>query len=401
MRKTATGTTVADGRRETNAHSSAEVDQAASTTPAARLPLDPYRAFIFPNRVRELRRAHGYPKLLALSALLPEIPYIRLSKIERGEVFARPHELVRIASALGVAPTDLLLDVEAPDFSIEIWAEPFLDSRSAEPEQERVAILLGAAMRARRDRDRSLTIAAIDKQFGLAPVVLSRIENAHKPLERWNGATVSAIAQIFGVPDGVALRHHVLAQEHRGELTAYLNGIANAETRLARTRDRVLALRAELASPEMLPSAAIHSERPAPVDQAALIDAAAVQPAAELRLLPVFGTALPDGLIALGDSTGSVPAPAGAGPRAFGLRVCRATLGGGLPGNATVVVDPDRYPPAGGLAAIRVGNDYRLLATTLDRSGVMTGYSLAPDMEVTLDTLDPARVGSVIAALFL
>ena len=63
--------------------------------------IDFYRAIVFPNRVREQRQRHGFAKLLRLSAGIPEIPYIRLSKIERGEVVARPDELRRIAAALG------------------------------------------------------------------------------------------------------------------------------------------------------------------------------------------------------------------------------------------------------------------------------------------------------------
>ncbi|WP_163364596.1 helix-turn-helix transcriptional regulator, partial [Escherichia coli] len=84
---------------------------------------DFYRAIVFPNRVREQRQRHGFAKLLRLSAGIPEIPYIRLSKIERGEVVARPDELRRIAAALGIAPADLLLDIDSPDFDIAAWAE--------------------------------------------------------------------------------------------------------------------------------------------------------------------------------------------------------------------------------------------------------------------------------------
>jgi hypothetical protein len=68
--------------------------RAAPADPAAIVP-DRYRAFVFPNRVREQRRAHGLQKLMALGERLPDIPYIRLSKIERGEVVARADELIR------------------------------------------------------------------------------------------------------------------------------------------------------------------------------------------------------------------------------------------------------------------------------------------------------------------
>ena len=77
------------------------------------VPIDPYRAFIFPNAIRELRRRAGYQKLIGLAHRLPGLTYIRLSKIERGEVTARAHELTEVAAVLGVAPEALLVDVDA------------------------------------------------------------------------------------------------------------------------------------------------------------------------------------------------------------------------------------------------------------------------------------------------
>ena len=128
--------------------------------------IDFYRAIVFPNRVREQRQRHGFAKLLRLSAGIPEIPYIRLSKIERGEVVARPDELRRIAAALGIAPADLLLDIDSPDFDIAAWAEPFSDGAQIDLKEERFAVLLGAALRARRTLDPALTIAMIERDFG-------------------------------------------------------------------------------------------------------------------------------------------------------------------------------------------------------------------------------------------
>lgn len=355
--------------------------------------LDPYRAFVFPNQVRDRRRRRGFPKLLGLAAALPQIPYIRLSKIERGEVFARADELVRIADALGVEPAALLVDIDAPGFSIAAWAEPFLDGRGGDAEEERLAVMLAAALRARRHGDRGLTIAAMDKRYGLAPVVLSRLENAQKPLDRWNPATTAALCRLFEVPDAAALRRHVRAQLERGELDAFVAGVATPEARVARTRERVAKLLTELAEPN----------RPTPTNPQPAEPAPATPPShpADTRRLPVFGAALADGLIAMTPTGAEVEAPRAAGPRAFGLRVCRPTLGGGLPGHATVVVDPDRYPAAGGLAAVREGEGYRLLTVTLDRGGAMTGYSVAPDREIAFDTLDPANVAAVIAAVFI
>jgi predicted methyltransferase len=80
------------------------------------------------------------------------------------------------------------------------------------------------------------------------------------------------------------------------------------------------------------------------------------------------------------------------------MRVGRPTLGGGLPGQATVIVDPDRFPQAGGLALVREGDAYRILAVAVGRDGRMLGYSTTPEHEFPLDTLDTADVAAIVAA---
>ena len=377
------------------------------TTTASRhsheIVVDPLRGFVFPNRVREQRQRCGYPKLMALAAALPAIPYIRLSKIERGEVVARADELIRIAQVLNTEPTSLLLDVDAPDFSMESWVEPFMDGAGVDLEEERFAVMLAAAIRARRGRDRGLTLAALDKQFGLPPVVLSRLENAQKTLGRWNANTVEAICRLLDAKDEADLRRVVLGQYRAGDLDADLGGIVSPEARLARTRERIAALAAELtdASSTASPSLADPSAVPQSAASPAPTQGAAGETPQEHRMLPVLGAPLAGGLIAATPTTAHIEAPAAAGHRAFGLRVCRATLGGGLPSNATVIVDPDRYPAAGGLAVVREGSAFRLLAVIQDRSGVTKGYSVSPDIEITIDTLDPANVSAVIAASYI
>lgn len=366
--------------------------------------VDRYRAYVFPNRLREQRQQHGFPKLLQLAARLSEIPYIRLSKIERGEVFARADELERIAAILGISPADLLVDVEAPGFDIARWAEPFLDGRPSEEREEHFAVLLGAALRARRDQDRSLTIAALNSRFGVAPVILSRIENAQKTLGRWNEATIEALLQIFGVDSVAALREFVSAQHAAGTLDPYIGSIANPEVRSARTRARIAELRTQISDrPPAAPTAPLPAPSTArqtpPVPPIARGRASGSESAA--RLLPVYGAPLPQGQIAFVPAGEVVEAPRSAGHRAFGLRVCRQTLGGGLPAHATVVVDPDRFPTAGDLAVLREGETYRLLAITVDRHGVMKGYSVNPDFEIVIDEVDPGRIAAVLSAVFI
>jgi len=355
---------------------------------------DRYRAFVFPNRVREQRRAHGLQKLMALGECVPDIPYIRLSKIERGEVVARADELRQIARALDVAPADLLIDLADPAFDIAAWALPFQDTSAISPEEERFAIQLAAALRALRNADATLTIAALDKEFGLPPVILSRLENAHKTFDRWNAATVAAVCRVFGVADENALRAKVADQYRRGDLDAAIGRIVDPADRERRARERTAALSAELAS------VAKPAGRKAAA-RASRAVATAAHPPEPAHVLPVFGAPLADGLIAFTPTDAVVPAPRDAGPAAFALRVCRATLGPGLPASAVVVADPDRPVTAGGLAVVRGGDGYRIVTVTFDRWGARKGYSSTPDLELDLDICSPADVVAVIAAVFV
>lgn len=374
--------------------------------------VDPHRLVVFPNRIRELRRAHGQSKLLALSARLPAIPYIRLSKIERGEVVARADELRAVAAAIGVEAADLLIDVDAPEFDIARWAEPFQDAGAFDAVEEGFAVKLAAAVRVRRAGDRALTVAALDRDYGIAPVILSRIENAHKTLDRWNAATVGALCRLLAVRDEGELRALVEAQYRSGALDAALAGFGDPEARLARMRARIAALVAELGgAPVPGPDAAGNGRavtaRTAtaatpPTGRPAIAAPAPTPPSfATIRLLPVFGAPRADGLIDPVAVPGAlVEAPRHAGPRAFGLRACRPSLGAGLPGHGVLVVDPDAYPFGAGLAVLREDDGYRLLQTSYDLNGAMRGHSLNPPLDLALDGTDPARLAAVLAVVF-
>ena len=354
---------------------------------AAEPVVDPWRAVIFPNRIREQRLAHGRLKLLAFATGLPDIPYIRLSKIERGEVTARADELVRIAAAIGVAPADLLLDVDAAEFDIGEWFRPFAEGAVADdPAEARMALLVAAAMRRLREGNPRLTAPVLEAEFGVPPVTLSRIENAQKGLARWNANTVGALCRLFDTADEAELRTLVEEQYQSGLLGRYFGSIAGSEARLERTRQRIAALRIEL--------------KEAGGRGAAPASGMVVGPAAG-RTVPIHGAPLGDGLLALTKTSARIEVPAIAGPRAFGLRVCRATLGGGLPGQSTVIVDPDRYPQAGGLALVRDGAGYRIVAIALDRTGAMIGYADFPPFEVPIDSLAQTEIAAVIAAVYV
>ncbi len=362
------------GERQGDAHAAGDV------------PVDVYRCFVFPNRVREQRCAVGHTKLLRLAVSIPEIPYIRLSKIERGEVVPRAEELRRIAAALNIAPAALLLDVDAPAFDIAAWAEPFVDGAAPNLAEERFAVLLAAALRARRLGDPALTIAAIERDYGIPPVNLSRIENAQKTFDRWNAATQHALYRLLRVSDEAELRASVATLHADGTLHGFLDHIAGPATRHARTRARIAEIAAALQAGE--------------ADRPPVVAPLPVTGAVSIRLVPVLGAPLANGLIADAPTPEKVEAPHAAGPRAFGLKVCRATLGGGLPGQTVVIVDPDRALSPGSLAALREEAGWRLLSVGSDRDGRMIGYSSNPALEIMLDDCDPARLAGLVSAVF-
>lgn len=352
------------------------------------VPVDAHRQIVFPNRIREQRLRHGRPKLLPFAATIPDIPYIRLSKIERGEVIARADELVRIAGALGIAPAELLIDVAAPDFDVAAWFARFADGAVPDDSEEvRVALLLAAAVRFRRANDPRLTGAVLDMEFGIAPVILSRIENAHKGLSRWNAEIVGALCRMFDVPHEQALRDRLREWHDGGVLDRMLVEIPGSDQRRERSRQRIAALAREVERVESQPP-------PLPAPAADRWDM-------PRRSLMVHGVPAADGTIAMTPSLQTIEAPAIAGPRAYAVRVGRATLGPGLPGQATVIVDPDRYPQAGGLALVRQGEAWRIVSVLIDRTGALVGYSLHPECEVAIDTLDPADLATGIAAQFV
>ena len=369
--------------------------------------IDMSRAFLFPNNIREYRKKRNVGSLLQLAQRIPSITYIRLSKIERGEIFARVDELRAIGAALDVDPARLLIDIDDPAFDIADWAAEFQPHGSVDPLADSLAALVAAALRARRAADATLTIAALEMDYGIAPVILSRIENAYKPIDRWSAEISAALFRVMGVADADALERQVLDAYAAGDLDATLPLVANPETRIAKTRARVLALRQELTqtqapAPPRRRAKAAHPALPKAATPPAVdvLDAIHAADSATVRLVPVFGAPLADGLIARTPTGDQVEAPRLAGPRAYGLRIGRPTLGAGLPGRSVLVVDPDRFPSAGGLAVIREGDGLRLLSVAVDRQGRMLGYSEHPDREIALDDMAPEHVATVVSALF-
>lgn len=370
---------------------------------------DPYRAFIFPNNLRVLRKQNGFPTLLALSAKISEMPYIRLSKIERGEVVAKATELTRIAGELHVDPLELLVDVRSDDFDMAEWAGDLIDPEALDRHEEEFAVLLASALRRRRSTDPGLTIAALNDDYGLPSVMLSRIENAQKTVERWNDQTIRSICRLFDVDGVPALREVVTASYNSGELADYVSVIDNPEHRIAKTIAKVTELWTTLSNASgarpvfsVVPKVSVVDVAPEPESMVTVTPPVPVGQDITVspRLVPVFGGVLPDGLVARIPTDDMVEAPRGAGPRTWGLRVFRPTLGIGMPARAIVLVDPDRFPASGGLAVIEEDQGFRLLMVTTDRHGGMVGYSENPPREVAVDDIHPSKVAAVISAIF-
>lgn len=354
---------------------------------------DPYSAIRFPNAIRERRRAAGIPSLLELARRLPAIPYIRLSKIERGEVVAKAGELRAIAARLGLDDAEkLLVDVEAPDFSLAPWAELSGERRPPDRENEELAMLLAAAFRARRSADPSLTLARLQKEHGLAAVIVSRLENAAKPFNRWNAATLAAAAAILGAEGRSALPAFLRAAHAQGRLDAWLPRVPGAPEREEKTRVRIAALRRELRA---------HPAPKPPVDRPAASRAKATggRSPAPARLT-VLGVPIGDGLIEPYPNPQQILPPPGTGPNGYALRMGRATVGAAIPAGAVLIVDPDRTPMQGGLAVLREERGLRVLIVTTDRDGRLMGHSLNPEKDIALDALAPDRLARVTAILF-
>jgi hypothetical protein len=335
---------------------------------------DPDMPFVaFPNRIRELRRARGFYRLRTLAEAVPSIPYIRLSRLERGESFARPDEIRSIAAALSVPATDLLPDPAMPPATVAGIGAPL--AIIGEPDTPRK---LAAAIRLLRKG--RWTVSELHRRFHVPPVILARLEAGSRPLERWNDATRDALRRMFQVTDDAALVDLIKHKFASGELAEELAALNDPGPRTARRSRRMAALRRELGGDKVAMGARIDGEP---------------------RQLQVVGSPLAGSIIAPTPVGGlAVDAPRRAGPSAFALRVCAPTLGLGLPSHAVVIADPDVPALPGGIAVLKVGGGYRIMALGFGRGGAVRGLTVAPPLDIPFDGLDPADLSAVIAVVF-
>lgn len=157
------------------------------------------RLTVFPNNLREIRREGGYETLkdFVEATKLDAVNYIRLAKIERGQIFPRPEEMLALAEVLKVEPMDLVIDTLEGKFDRVAWARENIKATLKFSGGNREDMRIGAALRVRR---RILGIPILSLQaFGLPAATASRIENAERPFERWKPKVQKAVARAFGL----------------------------------------------------------------------------------------------------------------------------------------------------------------------------------------------------------
>lgn len=333
------------------------------------------RSAVFPNAVRDVRRRRGFSTLREFDGKV-DVTYTRLAKIERGEIFPTGSEMRSIARGLGVPVGSLLLDQNDPEFDRESWARDHIEAKLAHRGGGLEAMKLGAAMRVRRQAlGRSTTDM---KSFGLPAATVSRIENADRPIQRWDAGTQKGIAKVLGARGAAAAMEKVAAMFEAGELDAMLHTLFSPEAMEERNRKRLKTLLTELPGKKVARMLQDLDSVGAEIDVMACVPAA-------------------DGGFSITGSERRVAVPANAGRASFAIEVAEAVLGPGLPVDTVVVADPDQAPVAGDVAVILASDrsEVRLLSVSDDGDGLI-GFSMAMDQTVRMDALPE---GSIVARM--
>ncbi|MAF27623.1 MAG: hypothetical protein CL820_12395 [Croceicoccus sp.] len=201
------------------------------------------RSTVFPNKLRDLRREAGYEMLTDFirETGLEEISYIRLAKIERGQIFARPDEIIEIAKLLNVDPMSLFIDTAEKDFDRETWARDHTEASLTFRGGTREDMRIGAALRIRR-RELGLSTTDLKKKYGMPAATASRIENAERPFHRWPDKTRKAIARMMGGASMRDIARSVTAYEQEGRLDAMMAELFSQQSLDQRHNASLLAL---------------------------------------------------------------------------------------------------------------------------------------------------------------
>lgn len=346
------------------------------------------RGAVFPNAVRDVRRDRGFPTLRDFDGKV-SVTYTRLAKIERGEIFPSAQELNQIAKALEVPVGKLLVDISDPEFDREQWARDHIEAKLKFRGGGIEAMRLGAALRVKRlEMKRSTTDM---KEFGLPAATVSRIENADRPLERWDRIVQRGIAKVFGVRSSQSVQNEVMRMREAGELDDMLMSLFSPEAIEERNTRRLRNLLTDLPGQtakillDKLPGATEPEVHGAPVS--ATID--------------VLGVAGEYGLISLVETGRSVVRPEGLDADVVAIQVTQPVLGPGLPTGSVLIVDPGMQPSAGDVAVVINMSDAsaRLLSVLEGRDG-LEGFSMASDKVFSLEALGEGEiVGKVVSVI--
>jgi len=334
------------------------------------------RSTVFPNAVRDVRMKKGFDTLRAFGPKVDDVNYTRLAKIERGEIFPTAPEMRSISRALGVQVSTLLIDPSTPGFNREAWAREHIEAKLENRGGGLDAMKLGAAMRVKRlELGRSTTDM---KEFGLPAATVSRIENAERPIERWDAGIQRGIAKVLGVRGNASVTNRVDEMFDEGSLDQMLHDLFSPEAIDERNKKRLRSLLAELDTKKA--QQMLHD-----------LDSVAV----------MSGKATDDGRFSISASERRVHLPEGVGPDSVAIEIVEPVLGPGLPRGTVVVVDPSQKVGDGDVAAVlsKGGNSVRMLSVS-EVEGQLVGYSMASEEQIDLSDLPRgSRVARMVAAV--
>lgn len=341
------------------------------------------RSTVFPNAVRDVRMRRGFDTLRAFDGKV-DVTYTRLAKIERGEIFPTAAEMVSIARAMGVPVSSLLIDPNDPSFDREKWAREHIEASLSHRGGGIEAMKLGAAMRVcRLALGRSTTDM---KSFGLPAATVSRIENADRPIERWDAATQKGIAKVLAthgerstVRGNAGVIRKVAEMFAAGELDAMLHQLFSPEAIQERNNKRLKALLAEL--PVGKKVSKLLQDLDGNADE----------------IVVLSGPSSGNGAFAVSQSDRRVAIPAGAGRASIAVEVTEPVLGPGLPRGTVIVADPEQEVTGGSVAVILSPDrkEARLLSVQSGDGGLY-GFSMAMDSVLNFSSLPE---GTVIAKM--
>jgi transcriptional regulator with XRE-family HTH domain len=345
------------------------------------------RSTVFPNAVRDVRMRRGYDTLRAFDGKV-DVTYTRLAKIERGEIFPTADEMVSIARAMGVPVSSLLIDPNDPSFDREKWAREHIEASLSHRGGGIESMKLGAAVRVcRLALGRSTTDM---KTYGLPAATVSRIENADRPIERWDAATQKGIAKVLAthgeksvVRGNAGVTRKVGEMFEAGQLDDMLHQLFSPEAIQERNNKRLKVLLAELPT----------GKKVAKLLQDLDVDGD------EITVLS--GPSGDKGVFTISAGDRRVSIPAGAGRSSIAIEVSEPVLGPGLPRGTVIVADPEQSVASGDVAVILSPDrkEARLLSVQNGDNGLY-GFSMAMDSVLTFSSLpEGTTIAKMVAAV--